>query len=107
MRGASAPALAPDLTSSAAAASRTAASSATGPPTVNGSRTYPSKAPSTPNRGPDGTRTPTRSPATASRDPESPPVRTQSVSPPRGTWNSHSGSSRRTAATSASRFSRA
>jgi len=39
LRGASAPAPAPDRTSSTAAASRTAASSATGPPTVKGSRT--------------------------------------------------------------------
>lgn len=98
---------APDSTSRAAAASRAAASSATGPPTVKGSRTKPSKAPSTPKRGPEGTRTPTRSPASASREPESPPVRTQRVRPPRGTENSHSGSSLRTAATSASRFSRA
>lgn len=37
--GASAPELAPERTSSAAAASRSAASSATRPPTVNGSRT--------------------------------------------------------------------
>lgn len=74
---------------------------------MNGSRTYPSKAPSTPKRGPEGTRTPTRSPASATREPESPPVRTQSVRPPFGTSNSHSGSSLRTAATRASRFSRA
>ncbi|MES9594498.1 hypothetical protein ABWK57_37530, partial [Streptomyces sp. NPDC094045] len=44
VRGASTPAPAPDPTSRAAAASRAAASSATGPATVNGSRTYPSKA---------------------------------------------------------------
>jgi hypothetical protein len=74
---------------------------------VKGMRTYDSKAPSTPNRGPDGTRTPSRSPATATREPETSPVRTHMVMPPVGTVKLQSGTRARSAAARSSRHSRA